>query len=120
MSKAVERGPNYDWKHEAQHYREECEKLRKIVHLLELTIERNAKFKGASTLDYTKFRLKHLGELKKLESIMKELKHSAKRSSYGWSEGGTYTREDCENEGKIKLANELLARYAEAVKGTEK
>lgn len=28
----VERGPNYDWKHEAEHYRDESDKLREILH----------------------------------------------------------------------------------------
>lgn len=28
---AMERGPNYNWEHEAKHYRDECESLRQLL-----------------------------------------------------------------------------------------
>ena len=37
-----ERGPNYDWKHEAEHYRDECDKLRELLSKVEASGERDA------------------------------------------------------------------------------
>jgi hypothetical protein len=39
---AVERGPNYDWKHEAEHYRAECDRLRSLLYKVEFQGERDA------------------------------------------------------------------------------
>lgn len=39
MSDASTRGPNYDWKHEAEHYREECDKLRELLGKLDASGE---------------------------------------------------------------------------------
>lgn len=36
------RGPNYNWKHEADHYRAECEKLRELLGKVETSWEREA------------------------------------------------------------------------------
>lgn len=35
MNGPVERGPNYNWEHEAQHYKEEANDLRKLLRLVE-------------------------------------------------------------------------------------
>lgn len=40
LETAIERGPNYDWKHEAEHYRLECDKLRELLHKVEASGER--------------------------------------------------------------------------------
>ena len=42
MSESMERGPNYDWKHEAEHYRTECDKLRDLLCKVEAAGERDA------------------------------------------------------------------------------
>jgi hypothetical protein len=34
---AVERGPNYDWKHEAEYYRQECDRLRELIYQMEIS-----------------------------------------------------------------------------------
>lgn len=39
---ASERGPSYDWKHEAEHYRAECDKLRDLLGKVETMGERDA------------------------------------------------------------------------------
>lgn len=40
MSDAVGRGPNYNWEHEARHYREEADDLRKLLRLVERSGEK--------------------------------------------------------------------------------
>jgi hypothetical protein len=35
MSDVATRGPNYDWKHEAEHYRDECDKIRALLHKID-------------------------------------------------------------------------------------
>lgn len=42
MNEGVSRGPNYDWKHEADHYRGECEGLRALLGRVEASAERLA------------------------------------------------------------------------------
>lgn len=38
----MERGPNYDWKHEAEHYSQECDRLRKLLGQIEAKWEHAA------------------------------------------------------------------------------
>lgn len=40
MSEAAERGPNYNWEHEAKHYRDICDELRDLVRDMENSSDR--------------------------------------------------------------------------------
>lgn len=42
----VERGPNYDWKHEAEHYRNECYRLRDMLRTMECEIGEQSRLNG--------------------------------------------------------------------------
>lgn len=37
---AATRGPDYDWKHEAEHYQQECDRLRALLGKVEASSER--------------------------------------------------------------------------------
>lgn len=50
--------------------------------------------------------------IKELEELRAALVYKTKRSSYKWSEGGGYLPGDILNEGEIKCAEEILAKYS--------
>lgn len=61
---AVQRGPNYNWEHEAKHYRDECDSLRELIQKSERSgdklFEENYKLRAA--LQFLIDRCPHDGE----------------------------------------------------------
>jgi len=45
------------------------------------------------------------------DGLLDYLKEAAKRSSYVWSEGMGYTRNDWKNEGKIEIAKQAIEKF---------
>jgi methyl-accepting chemotaxis protein len=87
MSETVERGPNYDWKHEAKHYRDECEKLRELLRKVEVSSDEresaleaeNALLRGWKALDRKEWP-KNYEKLKYCQGFMEELVSEMKDS----------------------------------------
>lgn len=51
------------------------------------------------------------------EKVIEFLEKMAKRSSYHWSEGGTYAVHDIHNEGSIWLATKALEQFNDTSDG---
>lgn len=54
-----------------------------------------------------------LALIEALKTARGALEKASKRSTYPWSDGGTYTAEDCIFEGRILLAQKILAALDE-------
>lgn len=70
MDESSQRGPNYDWKHEAEHYRAECEKLRSNCYC-------EAYLEGSAEWEESFYQAKSLEKV----AIEKWLRYKAERDS---------------------------------------
>ena len=70
------RGPNYDWKHEARHYQDECEKLRDLLHRVERSGDKAAEERDEALNALTFTQEEWLLRTKRLEIENYELRHT--------------------------------------------
>lgn len=69
---ASERGPEYDWKHEADHYRIECDKLRALLFKVEASGERDADERDQLRAEVENERLNRQGKESDLKIVVAE------------------------------------------------